>query len=117
MRKHKGTASWLGAFLMQAATSPPGVARGGFVGGHQSGLASCKRRPLVKRRASSCTVPWAMPKGSMGRLSTTECTYLPTLLLNLNTGQHSWNTHGSGFIKPFHHILVHLKNKNMEPSR
>ena len=36
------------------------------------------------------------------------------LLLNLKAGQHSWNTHGSDFIKPFDHILVHLKNKNKE---
>ena len=34
------------------------------------------------------------------------------LLLNLSTGQHSWNMHGSDFIKPFDHTFVHLKNKN-----
>ena len=39
--------------------------------------------PLFKRRASSCTVTRAMVGGTMGRLSTTECTYLPTYLLEL----------------------------------
>ena len=34
------------------------------------------------------------------------------LLLNLSRRQHSRNTHGSGLIKQFDHILVHLKNKN-----
>ena len=78
MRKHWGTPSRRGTFLTLAATSPPGVARGRFVGGHQSGLAGCKPPPLFKRKASSCTVTRAMLGGTMGRLSTTECTYLPT---------------------------------------
>ena len=39
--------------------------------------------PLFKRRASSCTVTRAIPRGTMGRLSTTDCTYLPTYLLEL----------------------------------
>ena len=34
------------------------------------------------------------------------------LLLNLRTGQPSWNTHGSGLIKQVDHKFVHLKNKN-----
>ena len=38
------------------------------------------------------------------------------LLLNLSTGQHSWKTHGAGFMKPFDHIFPLLKNKNREPS-
>ena len=37
------------------------------------------------------------------------------LLLNRGTRQHSRNTHGSDLMKPFDHILVHLKNKNREP--
>ena len=37
-----------------AAISPPGVARGRFVWGQQSGLAGCKPPPLFTRGASSC---------------------------------------------------------------
>ena len=74
MRKHGGTPSRRGAFLRLAATSPPGVAPGHFVGG----LAGCKPPRLFKRRASSFAVTGAMPGGTMGRLSTTECTDLPT---------------------------------------
>ena len=59
--------------------SPPGVAWGRFVGGHQSGLAGCKPPPLFKRGASSCSSqrqrqrePWgASPRPSAP-------TYLPT---------------------------------------
>ena len=36
------------------------------------------------------------------------------LLLNLSTGQHSWNTQSRGFMKPFDHIFVHFKNKRRE---
>ena len=35
--------------------SPPGVARGRFVGGQQSGLARCKPPPLFMGGASSCS--------------------------------------------------------------
>ena len=55
MRKHGGTPSRRDKHVTLAAISPPGVARGRFVGGHQSSLAGCKPPPLFKRRASSCS--------------------------------------------------------------
>ena len=42
MRKHGGTPSRRDKHVTLAAISPPCVARGRFVGGHQSGLAGCK---------------------------------------------------------------------------
>ena len=75
MRKHGGTPSRRDKHVTLAAISPPGVARGRFVGGQQSGLAGSKPPPLFTREASSCS-----SGGTMGRLSTTECTYLPTYL-------------------------------------
>ena len=66
MRKHEGTPSRRDKHVTPAANSPPGVARGRFVGGQQSGLAGCKPPPLFTRRASSCSSqrrhqgePWA----------------------------------------------------------
>ena len=55
MRKQGGTPSRRDKYVRLTAISPPGVARGRFVGGHQSGLAQCKSPPLFKRRASSCS--------------------------------------------------------------
>ena len=80
MRKHGGTPSEHDKYVTLAANSPPGVAGGCFVEGDQSGLAGCKSPPLFKRGASSCLATAATPAGTMGRLSTTECTYLPTYL-------------------------------------
>ena len=78
MRKHGGTPSRRDKHVTLAAISPPGVARGRFVGGHQSGVAGCKSPPLFKRGASSCSSqrqrqrePW----GASPRLSAP--TYLP----------------------------------------
>ena len=45
MRKHGGTRSRRDKHVTLAAISPPGVARGCFVGGQQSGLAGCKPPP------------------------------------------------------------------------
>ena len=81
MRKHGGTTTWRDKHVTLAAISPPGVARGRFVGRHQSGLAGCKPPPLFKRGASSCSSqqprqrePWgASPRPSAP-------TYLPTYL-------------------------------------
>ena len=80
MRKHGGTPSRHDKYVTVAAISPPGVARGRFVGGDQSGLAGCKSPPLFKRGASSCSLqqqrqqePW----GASPRLSAP--TYLPYL--------------------------------------
>ena len=55
MRKHEGTPSRRDKHVTLAAISPPGVARGRFVGSQQSGLAGCKPPPLLKRGASSCS--------------------------------------------------------------
>ena len=52
MRKHGGTPSWRDKHGTLAAIGPPGVARGSFVEGHQSGLAGCKPPPLFKRGPS-----------------------------------------------------------------
>ena len=79
MRKHRGTPSRRDKHVTPAANSPPGVARGCFVGGQQSGLAGCKPPPLFTRGASSCSSqgrcqgePWgASPRRSAP-------TYLPT---------------------------------------
>ena len=79
MCKHGGTPSWRDKHVTLAADSPPGVARGCFVGGQQSGLAGCKPPPLFTRGASSCSSqgrrqgePWgASPRPSAP-------TYLPT---------------------------------------
>ena len=92
MRKHGGTPSRRDKHVMLAAISPPGVARGRFVGGQQSGLAGSKPPPLFTRGASSCSSqgrrqgePWgASPRPSAP-------TYLPSPVLSLqhvlNEGQ------------------------------
>ena len=68
MRKHGGTPSRRDKHVTLAAISPPGVARGRFVGGQQSGLAGSKPPPLFTREASSCSSqgrrqgePWGAP--------------------------------------------------------
>ena len=79
MRKHGGTPSRRDKHVTLAANSPPGVTRGRFVGGQQSGLVGCKPPPLFMRGASSCSSqgrrqgePWgASPRPSAP-------TYLPT---------------------------------------
>ena len=55
MRKHGGTPSRRDKQVTPAAISPPGVARGRFVGGQQSGLAGCKAPLLFARGTSSCS--------------------------------------------------------------
>ena len=55
MGKRGGTPSCRDKHVTPAAISPPGVARGRFVGGQQSGLAGCKPPPLLMRGASSCS--------------------------------------------------------------
>ena len=78
MRKHGGTPSRCDTFVTLAAISSPGVPQGRCFGGHQSGLAGCKPPSLFMAEAFPCTVAAATPGGTMGRLSTTDCTYLPT---------------------------------------
>ena len=75
---HGGTPSRRDKHITPAAIRPPGFARGRFVGGQQSGLAGCKPPPLFTCGASSCSSHGRRQRGSKGRLSTTECTYLPT---------------------------------------
>ena len=79
MRKHGGTPSRRDKHVTLAAISSPGVARGRFVGGHQSGLAGCKPPPLFMRGASFCSSqgrrqgePWG------ASLRPSAPTYLPT---------------------------------------
>ena len=80
MRKCGGTPSRREMFPTPAATSSPGSARDRFVGGHKSGLAGCKLPRLFKCRPSSYTVTGVTPGATTGRLSMTDCTYLPTYL-------------------------------------
>ena len=80
MRKHGGLPSRRDKYVMLAAISPPAVPRGHFVWDHQSGLAGCKSPPLFTRGASSCSSQGQRQGGTIGRLSTTACTYLPTYL-------------------------------------
>ena len=78
MRKHGGTPSRRDKHVTLAAISPPGVARGRFVGGQQSGLAGCKPPPLFTRGASSCSSQGRRqgePRGASPRPSAP--TYLP----------------------------------------
>ena len=104
MRKHGGIPSRRDKHVTLAAISPPGVARGRFVGGQQSGLAGCKPPPLFKRGASSCSSqgrrqgePWgASPRPSAP-------TYLPTS---------AWNKHWGG--KRRGHLYVHGAQQDSE---
>ena len=70
MRKHGGTPSWRDKQVTLAAISPPGVAQGRFLVGHQLGLAGCKPPPLFTRGTSSCSLqrqrqgePWGASPG------------------------------------------------------
>ena len=92
MRKHGGTPSRRDKHVTLAAMSPPGVARGRFVGGQQSGLAGCKPPPLFTRGASSCSSkglcqgkPWgASPRPSAPTyLLARKCTACATDLTHL----------------------------------
>ena len=81
MRKHGGTPSQRDKHAGPAAISPPGVARGCFIGGQQSGLAGCKPPPLLTCGASSCSSQGRRqgePRGASPRPSAP--TYLPTLM-------------------------------------
>ena len=78
MRKHGGPPSRRDKHVTLAAISPPGVARGRFVGGQKSGLAGCKPPPLFTRGASSCSSQGRRqgePRGASPRPSAP--TYLP----------------------------------------
>ena len=84
MRKHGGTPSQRDKHVKPAAISPPGVARGRYVGGQQSGLAGSKPPPLFTRGASSCSSQGRRqgePRSASPRRSAP--TYLPTYLPTL----------------------------------
>ena len=84
MRKHGGTPFRRDKHVTLAAISPPGVARGRFVGGQQSGLAGCKPPPLFTRGASSCSSQGRRqgePRGASPRPSAP--TYLPTCMYSI----------------------------------
>ena len=93
MRKHGGTPSRRDKHVTLAAISPPGVARGRFVGGQQSGLAGSKPPPLFTREASSCSSqgrrqgePWgASPRPSAP-------TYLPEMEAHIDDVSLGTNT-------------------------
>ena len=73
---------WRDKHVTLAAISPPGVAWGRFVGGHQSGLAGCKLPPLYKRGGSSCLSQRQRQREPWGASSRPSApTYLPTYLL------------------------------------
>ena len=79
MRKHGGTPSRRDKHVTLAAISPPGVARGRFVGGQQSGLAGSKPPPLFTREASSCSSRGRRQGESWGASPRPSApTYLPT---------------------------------------
>ena len=80
MRKHGGTPSWQDKHVTPAAMSPPGVARGRFVGGQQSGLAGCKPPPPFTRGASSCSSQGRCARGNHGAPLHNRV-HLPTYLL------------------------------------
>ena len=80
MRKHKGTPSWRDKHVTLAAISPPGVAWGRFVRGHQSGVAGCQPPPLFKRGAFSCSSQRQRQREPWGSQRASAPTYLPALL-------------------------------------
>ena len=84
MRKHGGTPSWHDEYVKLAAISPPGVAQGRYVGGHQTRLAGCKSPPIFKRGASSCSSQRQRQRELRGASPRPSApTYLPTYLPTL----------------------------------
>ena len=81
MRKHGGTPSRRDKHVTLAAISPPGVARGRFVGGQQSGLAGSKPPPLFTREASSCSSQGRRQGEPWGASPRPSAPALPTLYL------------------------------------
>ena len=80
MRKHGGTPSRRDKHVTLAAISPPGVARGRFFGGQQSGVAGSKPPPLFTRGASSCSSQGRCPVDPWGASPRPSApTYLPEL--------------------------------------
>ena len=92
MRKHRGTPSWRDKHVTPAAISPPGVARGRFVGGQQSGLVGCKPPPLFKGGASSCPSQRERQREQWGASPRPSApTYLPTCVHHVTSEKdHVW---------------------------
>ena len=82
MRKHGGTPSRRDKHVTLAAISPPGVARGRFIGGQQSGLAGSKPPPLFTREASSCSSQGRRQGEPWGASPRPRAPTLPTLCLD-----------------------------------
>ena len=79
MRNHGGIPSRHDKYVTLAAISPPGVARGRFIGGDQSSLAGCKSPPLFKHGASSCSSQRQRQREAWGASPQPSApTYLPT---------------------------------------
>ena len=79
MRKHRGTPSRRDKHVTLAAINPLSVARGHFVGGHESGVAGYKLPPLFKRGASSCSSQRQRQREPRGASQRPRApTYLPT---------------------------------------
>ena len=78
MRNHWGTPTRHDKYVTLAAISSPGVPRGRFVWGHQSGPAGRKSPPLFKRGASSCASQQQRQRGPWGAYPRPSApTYLP----------------------------------------
>ena len=89
MGKHGGTPSRRDKHVTLAAISPPGVARGRFVGGHQSGLAGSKSPPLFTRGTYSCSSQGRRQGESWGASPRPSApTYLPTWGFRNNLSEH-----------------------------
>ena len=96
MRKHGGTPSRRDKYVTLVAISPPGVAWGRFVGGHNSSLAGCKSPPLFKRGASSCSSQQQRQREPLGAPPRPSApTYLPGRAGATHNG-HAWNKVGDG---------------------
>ena len=87
MRKHGGTPSRRDKHVTLAAISPPGVARGRFVGGQQSGLAASKPPPLFTRGASSCSSQGRRQGEPWGASPRPSAPTYPTYLEEASQGQ------------------------------
>ena len=80
MGKHGGTPSWRDKQVTPAEISPSSVARGPPVWGPTVRSSGMYAASPLHARSLFLFVTGATPGGTMGRLSTTECTYLPTYL-------------------------------------
>ena len=111
MRKHRGKPFRRDKHVTPAAISPPGVARGRFVGGQQSGLAGCKPPPLFTRGASSCSSQGQRQGESRGASPRPSApTYLPLENFFSFFGIHSSQFNGLPRRKasPLYRFVTHI---------